>query len=121
MINQIMLIKNNFQNADLHHRVPDWTSAELEEWDEGKEGRLKKEEIYIMVVVWQKRAQHFKAIFLKLKNKQSKTNMISDHKTEKKRNLQIVIIKFKLFSLENLIYKRVQFLTSAFFFEKKKP
>ena len=39
MINQIMLIKNNFQNADLHHRVPDWTSAELEEWDEGKEGR----------------------------------------------------------------------------------
>lgn len=64
--------------------MPDWTSAELEEWDEGKEGRLKKEEIYIMVVVWQKTAQHFKAIFLKLKNKQSKTNMISDHRNRKK-------------------------------------
>lgn len=45
MINKIILIKNNFQNADLHHRVPGWTSDELEEWDEGKEGRHKKEEI----------------------------------------------------------------------------
>lgn len=47
MINQIILIKNNFQNADLHRRVPCWTSDELEEWDEGKEGRHKKEEINV--------------------------------------------------------------------------
>ena len=67
------------------------------------------------MVVCQKMANHCKAIFFQLKIKQSKTNLISVIiETEKKMKLTDSYNKFKLFSLENLICKRVQFLTSAF-------